>query len=199
MPRAIARKSRGISRWFRGPEHWFTSAGFPIRSSAKSWVVGFANGLGTTLLPKLAVDGGSLLGTNLVTRGLGGDEPARKVGLISLIWRRGAGRRNELGFSPKSSRSAPNSAPNRRRSHSSEPSCPSTPGYLVSMLAAARRDALSASTLLASALGTRGAARCWQRVTAGPTGSRRPEGPPIISRVCILPTGAPAGRSDRAE
>jgi LysR family transcriptional regulator, hydrogen peroxide-inducible genes activator len=51
------------------------------------------NGLGTTLLPTLAVDAGLLLGTSLVTRPLLGDEPARKVG---LVWRRGTGRREEF-------------------------------------------------------------------------------------------------------
>jgi LysR family transcriptional regulator, hydrogen peroxide-inducible genes activator len=39
-------------------------------------------GLGTTLLPTLAVDAGLLLGTSLVTRPLLGDEPARKIGLV---------------------------------------------------------------------------------------------------------------------
>jgi LysR family hydrogen peroxide-inducible transcriptional activator len=51
------------------------------------------NGLGTTLLPALAVDAGLLSGTNLVTRPLLPDAPARKIG---LIWRRGTGRRNEF-------------------------------------------------------------------------------------------------------
>jgi LysR family hydrogen peroxide-inducible transcriptional activator len=51
------------------------------------------NGLGTTLLPALAVDAGLLIGTNLVTRPLLPDAPARKIG---LIWRRGTGRRNEF-------------------------------------------------------------------------------------------------------
>jgi LysR family hydrogen peroxide-inducible transcriptional activator len=51
------------------------------------------NGLGTTLLPSLAVDAGLLVGTNLVTRSLLPNAPARKVG---LIWRRGTGRRNEF-------------------------------------------------------------------------------------------------------
>src|SRR5262249_53973825 len=51
------------------------------------------NGLGTTLLPRLAVDAGLLLGTNLVTRPLLGHEAARKIG---LVWRRGTGRRNEF-------------------------------------------------------------------------------------------------------
>jgi LysR family hydrogen peroxide-inducible transcriptional activator len=48
------------------------------------------NGLGTTLLPMLAVNAGLLLGTNLVTRPLHADMPARKIGLIR---RRGTGRR----------------------------------------------------------------------------------------------------------
>jgi LysR family transcriptional regulator, hydrogen peroxide-inducible genes activator len=52
-----------------------------------------ANGLGTTLLPNLAVEAGLLLGTNVVTRQLWSDEPARKIG---LVWRRGTGRRNEF-------------------------------------------------------------------------------------------------------
>ena len=51
------------------------------------------NGLGTTLLPTLAVDAGLLLGTSLVTRALLSDERARK---IALIWRRGTGRRKEF-------------------------------------------------------------------------------------------------------
>jgi LysR family hydrogen peroxide-inducible transcriptional activator len=51
------------------------------------------NGLGTTLLPMLAVNAGLLGGTNLVTRPLLADAPARKIG---LIWRRGTGRRNEF-------------------------------------------------------------------------------------------------------
>jgi LysR family transcriptional regulator, hydrogen peroxide-inducible genes activator len=51
------------------------------------------NGLGTTLLPTLAVDAGLLLGTSLITRPLLTDEPARTIG---LIWRRGTGRREEF-------------------------------------------------------------------------------------------------------
>jgi LysR family transcriptional regulator, hydrogen peroxide-inducible genes activator len=51
------------------------------------------NGLGTTLLPQLAVDAGLLKGTNLVTRPLLGHEAVRKIG---LVWRRGTGRRNEF-------------------------------------------------------------------------------------------------------
>ena len=51
------------------------------------------NGLGTTLLPTLALDAGLLLGTNLVTRPLLTDEPARKIG---LVWRQGTGRRDEF-------------------------------------------------------------------------------------------------------
>jgi LysR family hydrogen peroxide-inducible transcriptional activator len=51
------------------------------------------NGLGTTLLPRLAVDAGLLQGTNLVTRPLLSHKAARKIG---LVWRRGTGRRNEF-------------------------------------------------------------------------------------------------------
>jgi LysR family hydrogen peroxide-inducible transcriptional activator len=51
------------------------------------------NGLGTTLLPMLAIDAGLLRGTNLVTRPLLGGESARKIG---LVWRRGTGRREEF-------------------------------------------------------------------------------------------------------
>jgi LysR family transcriptional regulator, hydrogen peroxide-inducible genes activator len=51
------------------------------------------NGLGTTLLPTLAVNAGLLLGTSLITRPLLTDEPARNIG---LIWRRGTGRREEF-------------------------------------------------------------------------------------------------------
>jgi LysR family transcriptional regulator, hydrogen peroxide-inducible genes activator len=51
------------------------------------------NGLGTTLLPTLAVDAGLLLGTSLVTRPLLSDDHARKIG---LVWRRGTGRRKEF-------------------------------------------------------------------------------------------------------
>ena len=51
------------------------------------------NGLGTTLLPVLAVNAGLLLGTNLVTRPLLGETPMRKIG---LTWRHGTGRRKEF-------------------------------------------------------------------------------------------------------
>lgn len=62
------------------------------------------NGLGTTLLPTLAVDAGVLIGTSLVTRSLLGHESARKIG---LVWRRGMvpqdvarlGERAEMPFS----------------------------------------------------------------------------------------------------
>ena len=51
------------------------------------------NGLGATLLPTVAVDAGLLQGTHLVTRPLLGNQAARK---ISLVWRRGTGRRSEF-------------------------------------------------------------------------------------------------------
>jgi LysR family hydrogen peroxide-inducible transcriptional activator len=52
-----------------------------------------ANGLGVTLLPQLAIDGGILAGTNLVTRPMAADEPWRD---IALAWRKGTGRRAEF-------------------------------------------------------------------------------------------------------
>ena len=51
------------------------------------------NGLGITLLPTLAVEAGLLHGTNLITRPLVADEPARKIG---LAWRSGTRRRDEF-------------------------------------------------------------------------------------------------------
>jgi LysR family hydrogen peroxide-inducible transcriptional activator len=51
------------------------------------------NGLGTTLLPQLAIDGGILRGTNLSVVPFAGDQPTRKIG---LIWRRGTGRGGEF-------------------------------------------------------------------------------------------------------
>src|SRR5215475_1350390 len=51
------------------------------------------NGLGTTLLPILAVNAGLLRGTNLVTRPLLSHDASRKIG---LVWRRGTGRRDEF-------------------------------------------------------------------------------------------------------
>jgi LysR family transcriptional regulator, hydrogen peroxide-inducible genes activator len=51
------------------------------------------NGLGTTLLPALAVNAGLLLGTNLITRPLLSEDAARSIG---LIWRKGTGRRQEF-------------------------------------------------------------------------------------------------------
>ncbi|MFZ5608311.1 MAG: LysR substrate-binding domain-containing protein [Pseudomonadota bacterium] len=50
------------------------------------------NGLGITLLPKLAIDGGILDGTSLVVRPLAGGAPHREIG---LIWRRGSPRAAE--------------------------------------------------------------------------------------------------------
>jgi LysR family hydrogen peroxide-inducible transcriptional activator len=56
------------------------------------------NGLGTTLLPILAVNAGLLRGTKVVTRPLLGHEPIRKIG---FIWRRGTGRRQEFSLLAK--------------------------------------------------------------------------------------------------
>ncbi|MGD1955772.1 MAG: LysR substrate-binding domain-containing protein [Sphingomonadales bacterium] len=51
------------------------------------------NDLGVTLLPKLAIDGGILEGTDIGTKPLAGDAPARKIG---LIWRKGSPRQAEF-------------------------------------------------------------------------------------------------------
>ena len=52
-----------------------------------------ANGLGVTLLPRLALDAGILKGTDLVVKPLAKDAPSRE---IALVWRRGTGRREEF-------------------------------------------------------------------------------------------------------
>jgi LysR family hydrogen peroxide-inducible transcriptional activator len=51
------------------------------------------NGLGTTLLPRLALDAGILKGTHLVARPIAADSPARD---IALVWRKGTRRREEF-------------------------------------------------------------------------------------------------------
>ena len=51
------------------------------------------NGLGTTLLPQIAIDGGILRGTTITVVPFAGDQPTRKIG---LIWRRGTGRGAEF-------------------------------------------------------------------------------------------------------
>ncbi|MGD9538662.1 MAG: hydrogen peroxide-inducible genes activator [Alphaproteobacteria bacterium] len=51
------------------------------------------NGLGATLLPELAIAGGILKGTGLVTRPLKPAGPSRR---IALAWRKGTGRRDEF-------------------------------------------------------------------------------------------------------
>ncbi len=51
------------------------------------------NGLGTTLLPVLAVEAGVLRGTGLVTRPLVPGSSSREIG---LVWRKGTGRRHEF-------------------------------------------------------------------------------------------------------
>src|SRR5262249_25557201 len=57
------------------------------------------NGIGTTLLPKLAIDAGLLTGTDIVTRPLRtGSTAARKIG---LMWRRGTGRQKEFSLLAK--------------------------------------------------------------------------------------------------
>jgi LysR family hydrogen peroxide-inducible transcriptional activator len=51
------------------------------------------NGLGTTLLPQLAIDGGILRGTHIKVVPFADEHPVRKIG---LIWRRGTGRGAEF-------------------------------------------------------------------------------------------------------
>jgi LysR family transcriptional regulator, hydrogen peroxide-inducible genes activator len=51
------------------------------------------NGLGVTLLPALAINGGLLRGTSIVTRPILAEDPTRKIG---LVWRRNTGRADEF-------------------------------------------------------------------------------------------------------
>jgi LysR family transcriptional regulator, hydrogen peroxide-inducible genes activator len=51
------------------------------------------NGLGITLLPQLAIDGGILKGTTITVFPTAGQAPSREIG---LAWRRGTGRRREF-------------------------------------------------------------------------------------------------------
>jgi LysR family transcriptional regulator, hydrogen peroxide-inducible genes activator len=51
------------------------------------------NGLGITLLPQLAVDGGILKGTTITVLPTTGEPSSREIG---LAWRRGTGRRREF-------------------------------------------------------------------------------------------------------
>ncbi|HST36444.1 MAG TPA: hydrogen peroxide-inducible genes activator [Allosphingosinicella sp.] len=51
------------------------------------------NGLGTTLIPQMAVEAGILEGTNVVARPLDADHPARR---IALVWRKASPREKEF-------------------------------------------------------------------------------------------------------
>jgi LysR family hydrogen peroxide-inducible transcriptional activator len=51
------------------------------------------NGLGTTLIPEMAVEAGILGGTRVVARRLDADHPARR---IALVWRKGSPREKEF-------------------------------------------------------------------------------------------------------
>lgn len=53
------------------------------------------NGLGVTLLPKMALDAGILENTNVVAKPLSADHPARR---IALAWRRGSPREKEFNL-----------------------------------------------------------------------------------------------------
>jgi LysR family hydrogen peroxide-inducible transcriptional activator len=68
------------------------TAGFEA-SSLYTLVQLVESGLGPTLLPRLAVEAGLLRGTSIVTRPLCSDKASRQV---SLVWRRGTGRRREF-------------------------------------------------------------------------------------------------------
>ncbi|MBF0394439.1 MAG: hydrogen peroxide-inducible genes activator [Alphaproteobacteria bacterium] len=83
-----------------------SAAGRAMGTSLNTLVQMVANGLGVTLLPKLAVDGGVLRGTDLVTRPLA--EPASRR--IGLAWRRSSPRAAEfalLGEALKGTEPAP--------------------------------------------------------------------------------------------
>ncbi|MTJ83996.1 MAG: hydrogen peroxide-inducible genes activator [Telmatospirillum sp.] len=64
-----------------------------LATSLMTLVQMVAGGLGITLLPRLALDGGVLAGTGLVTRSLGADAPARSIG---LTWRNASPRKPEF-------------------------------------------------------------------------------------------------------
>lgn len=51
------------------------------------------NGLGTTIIPEMAVEAGILAGTRVVARRLDADHPVRK---IALVWRKGSPREKEF-------------------------------------------------------------------------------------------------------
>jgi LysR family transcriptional regulator, hydrogen peroxide-inducible genes activator len=53
------------------------------------------NGLGTTLIPEMAVTAGILDGTGVVARALDADHPTRQ---IALVWRKGSPRGEEFGM-----------------------------------------------------------------------------------------------------
>jgi len=74
------------------------------------------NGLGITLLPQLALDGGILQGSDILLRPVSGTAPARE---IALVWRRGTGRKPEFELLAKEIvRAAGDTVPgNRAPSH----------------------------------------------------------------------------------
>ncbi|MDR3437116.1 LysR substrate-binding domain-containing protein [Telmatospirillum sp.] len=64
-----------------------------LATSLATLVQMVAGGLGVTLLPRLALDGGVLAGTGLLVRSLGADAPARSIG---LTWRSASPRQAEF-------------------------------------------------------------------------------------------------------
>lgn len=64
-----------------------------LATSLSTLVQMVACGLGVTLLPRMALDSGILAGTDLVSRSLGSDAPARTIG---LAWRASSPRKAEF-------------------------------------------------------------------------------------------------------
>lgn len=64
-----------------------------LATSLTTLVQMVASGLGVTLLPYMALDSGILAGTDLVSRSLGSDAPARTIG---LAWRSSSPRKTEF-------------------------------------------------------------------------------------------------------
>jgi len=77
------------------------------------------NGLGITLLPRLAIEAGLLRGTSLVTRPIADGGTAREIG---LIWRRGTGRRGEFELLADELRARSGAAAKERAARSAAPS-----------------------------------------------------------------------------
>src|ERR1700730_11073027 len=87
---------RGIAAPPRGHclrEHALAACRLAERRQLHTLVQMVDNGLGITLLPQLAIDGGILSGTALTVLPTTGEPPSREIG---LVWRRGTGRQREF-------------------------------------------------------------------------------------------------------